>query len=271
MKSWNSIKRVLKEFSEVHPLVNSFGTGDILNPDSADITNFLTPSIDRVYYPLVFALMDRANFVSNGITISSSLVFMDKIEELQKVADMPINGDATDFQQRQIDEVISDMIQLSSDYMVKFQRTYGQDFAVDVNAGIEPFVDRFGDRVAGVRVTMNFTMPLAMSLCDLPSDLNPDTCYYGTSPTNSVANYLDGNITYVRSGKPFTISFDANGVTNDFIWFAVPENYTFTLWQRSGIDLGNFADLFELYDTQDGFDIWISQWPTDVVTPMTIT
>ena len=103
MKSWNSIKRVLKEFSEVHPLVNSFGTGDILNPDSADITNFLTPNVDRVYYPLVFALMDRASFVSNGITISSSLVFMDKIEELQKVADMPMGGDATDFQQKQIE------------------------------------------------------------------------------------------------------------------------------------------------------------------------
>jgi hypothetical protein len=25
-----------------------------------------------------------------------------------------------------------------------------------------------------------------------------------------------------------------------------------------------------LYDTEDGYDIWISQWPTDVVTPMTI-
>jgi len=117
---------------------------------------------------------------------------------------------------------------------------------------------------------MNFTMPLAMSLCDLPSELNPDTCYYGTSATSSVANYLNGNIIYVRAGKPFTIAFDANAVTNDFIWFAVPENYTFAVWQRSNIDVGNFSDLFELYDTQDGYDIWISQWPTDVVTPMTI-
>jgi hypothetical protein len=270
MFSWNTIKKDLKEFSEIHPLVNSFGTGDILNPDSADITNFVSPDIDRVYYPLVFTIMDRANFVSNGITMSVSLVFMDKIEELQKVADKPSGGDAIDFQQKQVDDVISDMIQLSSDYMIKYQRTYGQEYSLDVNASIEPFVDRFGDRVAGVRTTMNFTLPLSMSLCDLPSNLNPDTCYYGTSVSSSVSNYLDGEIVYVRVGKPFQITFNPSGVLNDFIWFAVPENYSFNVWQRNSFDVGNFGDLFELYDIQDGYKIWISKWATDVVTPMTI-
>jgi hypothetical protein len=251
MQSWNTIKRSLKEFSESHPLVNSFGTGNILDPDSAQITNFVTPEIDRVYYPLVFATLDGARFGSNSATFTVGLVFMDKIEESQKVADRPTGSNALNFQTLQPDEVMSDMTQLAGDFMIKYQR-------------------RFGDRVAGCRAVVSFNVPLALSVCTIPTEMDPDTCYYGGVEATNQIDLYDGNTLAVAIDKPINITFDGSAVSNLFLWFAVPSTYSFSHWYRSAFDQGSFVDLFEVYDTQDGYDIYVTKWQTEATVQMTI-
>ena len=271
MQSWNTIKRSLKEFSESHPLVNSFGTGNILDPDSAQITNFVTPEIDRIYYPLVFATLDGARFGSNSATFTVGLVFMDKIEESQKVADRPTGSNALNFQTLQPDEVMSDMTQLAGDFMIKYQRTFGNDFDISVDANVDYFVDRFGDRVAGCRAMLTFNVPLALSICQIPTPANPDICYY-----DAVENLIDidlytGNQKAVAPNQPISLVFDANAVSNKYLWFAVPSAYDFSHWFRSSFDQGAFVQLFEVYDTQDGYTIYVTMWQTNATVEMTLS
>jgi len=270
MQSWNTIKRSLKEFSESHPLVNSFGTGNILEPDSAQITNFVTPEIDRVYYPLVFATLDGARFGSNSATFTVGLVFMDKIEESQKVADRPTGSNALNFQTLQPDEVMSDMTQLAGDFMIKYQRTFGNDFDISVDANVDYFVDRFGDRVAGCRAVVSFNVPLALSICEIPSDIQTDTIYYGAVESLIDIDYFDGNTLSIIPNTPINVVFDSTATSNKFLWFGAPESYNFTTWFRSSFDQGNFDDLFELIYNNDGFDFYASKWQTIATINMVI-
>ena len=270
MQSWNTIKKSLKEFSETHPLVNSFGTGNILDPDSAQITNFVTPEIDRVYYPLVFATLDSSRFGSNSVTFTVGLVFMDKIEESQKVADRPTGSNALNFQTLQPDEVMSDMTQLAGDFMIKYQRTFGNDFDISVDANVDYFVDRFGDRVAGCRAVLSFNVPLALSICTIPTEMNPDVCYFGGVEATNEIDLYDGSTIAVAPNQPINITFDPLAVSNLFLWFAVPSTYSFSHWFRSAFDQGAFEQLFEVYDTEDDYTIYVTMWQTEATVQMTI-
>lgn len=270
MQSWNTIKRSLREFAESHPLVNSFGTGNILDPDSANITNFVTPAIDRIYYPLVFATLEGSRFASNSVQFSVGLVFMDKIEESQKVADRPTGSDALDFQTLQPDEVMSDMTQLAGDFMIKYQRTFGNDYDITADANVDYFVDRFGDRVAGCRAVLTFNVPLGLSICEIPTPANPDICYYGAVEATIDIDLYTGNEKAVAPSEPFQLVFDGVAVSNLFLWFAVPSDYTLSHWFRTAFDQGNFLDLFEVYDTQDGYIIYVTKWQTEATAPMTL-
>jgi hypothetical protein len=270
MQSWNTIKRSLKEFSQEHPLVNSFGTGNLLDPDSAQITNFITSGVDRVYYPLVFAVLDGARFATNSIEFSVSLVFMDKIEEAQKVADMPTIGNPVRFQQMQPDEVMSDMTQLAGDFMIKYQRTFANNFDISSDANVEYFNDRFGDRVAGCRATMSFNVPLQLSICSIPSDTPTDTVYFGAVEDIALIPYFEGNTQSNVPESALNIVFDSEATDNKFIWFGVPNSYYFATWFRSSFDQGPFDDLFYIIDSIDGYDFYVSNWQTNATINMTI-
>lgn len=270
MQSWNTIKRSLKEFSQSHPLVNSFGTGNLLDPDSAQITNFVNAGVDRVYYPLVFAVLDGARFATNSVEFNVSLVFMDKIEEAQKVADKPSGKDAVKFQQMQPDEVMSDMTQLAGDFMIKYQRTFANDFDISADANIEYFNDRFGDRVAGCRAVLSFNVPLQLSICSIPTDTATDTVYFGAVEDVNLIPYFEGNTQSILPDSELNIVFDSTATDNKFIWFGIPESYYFSTWYRSSFDQGTFSDLFYLIDTIDGYDFYVSNWQTNATINMKI-
>lgn len=270
MQSWNTIKRSLREFAEAHPLVNSFGTGNILDPDSANITNFVSPAVDRIYYPLVFATLEGSRFATNSVQFSVGLVFMDKIEESQKVADRPTGSDALDFQTLQPDEVMSDMTQLAGDFMIKYQRTFGNDYDITADANVDYFVDRFGDRVAGCRAVLTFNVPLRLSICEIPADVQTDTIYYGAVEALIDIDYFDGNTQEVVPGSELNIVFDGMATSNKFLWFGAPVSYNFTTWYRSNFDQGTFEDLFETIYTSNGYHFYASMWQTNAVTNMKI-
>lgn len=273
MKSWNSVKRALMEFSRIHPLVNSFGTGRITNPDSAKIVNFVDANVDRIYYPLVFASPDNATLNAGFCQLNCGLFFMDKIEEFQKVADKPSGGDAVVFQQLQPDEIMSDMLQLATDYVAQFTNNY--DLELIGSPSVTFFDDVFSDRVAGCRVQFNLAIPFGASICAIPNESTPFWFYYGASEYNTTPDFLNGQSFTIRQGQEIEIdSFDVGATENKYLWFAIPSTIYVTNWRRSLIDRGLISTLFTLVDTEThngvSFDIYVSNWQTNATNSMTL-
>ena len=69
---------------------------------------------------------------------------------------------------------------------------------------------------------------------------------------------------------PVQMGFDGGAVSNLFLWLAVPSTYSFSHWFRTAFDQGAFEQLFEVYDTQDGYDIYVTRWQTEATVQMTI-
>lgn len=273
MKSWNSVKRALMEFSRIHPLVNSFGTGRITNPDSAKIVNFVDANVDRIYYPLVFASPDNATLNSGFCQLNCGLFFMDKIEEFQKVADGPTGADAVVFQQLQPDEIMSDMLQLATDFVAQFTNNY--ELELVGSPSVTFFDDVFSDRVAGCRIQFNLAIPFGASICAIPNEISPVLFYYGASENNTIPEFWNGQSFTIRQGIEIQIpSFDATATENKFLWFAVPSTIYVSNWRRSLIDRGLISTLFTLVDTEThngvAFDIYVSNWQTNATTSMTL-
>lgn len=273
MKSWNSVKKALLEFSRIHPLVNSFGTGRITDTNSAKIVNFVDADVDRIYYPLVFASPDNATLNSGFCQLNCGLFFMDKVEEFQKLADGPTTADGVDLQQLQPDEIMSDMLQLATDYVAQFTNNY--DLELVGSPSVTFFDDVFSDRVAGCRVQFNLAIPFGPSICAIPSLTGPWVFYYGANESGIVGDFWDGQMFAIRPGMEIDIdAFDSNATENMYLWFAIPSTISVTNWRRSLIDRGLISTLFNLADTttHNGvvYDVYVSNWQTNATTQMTL-
>jgi hypothetical protein len=139
-----------------------------------------------------------------------------------------------------------------------------------VDANVDYFVDRFGDRVAGCRAVLSFNVPLALSICTIPTEMNPDVCYFGGVEATNQIDLYDGSTIAVAPNQPINITFDGGAVSNLFLWFAVPSTYSFSHWFRSSFDQGAFEQLFEVYDTEDDYTIYVTMWQTEATVQMTI-
>lgn len=276
MRSWNTIKKSLRDFSRSHPLVNSFGTGNILSDDSRKIVNFVDASTDRIYYPLVFAEFNNSRIQANSVLLNVGLIFMDKMEEISKIPASPSGSDAVQFQTLQADEVMSDMLQLATDYVVRYQMTFADDFNMLVNQDVRFFVDDRSDRVAGCRVNCSFEVPFPKSLCKLPIIEETFTYYYGTAEEIAPIDAETGSSKIIQDGQDLIITFDASAEENAFLWLAIPETRSLpSNWFRNSFDQGLFSELFQFNNTQviDGisYHIYISQWQTLATDSMQFT
>jgi len=117
---------------------------------------------------------------------------------------------------------------------------------------------------------LTFNVPLGLSICEIPTPANPDICYYGAVEATIDIDLYDGNEKAVAPSEPFQLVFDGVAVSNMFLWFAVPSSYSLSHWFRTAFDQGNFTDLFEVYDTQDGYTIYVTKWQTEATAPMTL-
>jgi len=276
MRSWNTIKKSLRDFSRSHPLVKSFGTGNILSDDSRKIVNFVDASIDRMYYPLVFAEFNNSRIQANSVVMNVGLIFMDKFEEIPKIPDLPTGGDAVRFQTLQADEVMSDMLQLATDYVIRYQMTFADDFNMLVNQDVRFFVDDRSDRVAGCRVNCSFEVPFPKSLCKLPIIEETFTYYYGTSEVMEDIDPTSGSSKVIQDGQDLIITFDAEATENSYLWMAIPETRSLpSNWFRNSFDQGLFSELFQFNNSEviDGitYDVYISQWQTLATDSMQFT
>jgi hypothetical protein len=100
--------------------------------------------------------------------------------------------------------------------------------------------------------------------------MNPDVCYFGGVEATNQIDLYDGSTIAVAPNQPINITFDGGAVSNLFLWFAVPSTYSFSHWFRSSFDQGAFDQLFEVYDTEDDYTIYVTMWQTEATVQMTI-
>jgi hypothetical protein len=162
MSSWNQIKKKLLEFSQSHPQVNSFGTGDALSIGTDNTINLINSSRDRITYPLVFADFDNASFNDSMRTMQVVLFVMDRVEE---VRNKPTQ--AADWRDNE-DEVISDMFEVVSDFVSAFQDDPTLEYTLNSSVVANRFLDARDDKVAGWRAVLNFELPFSRSICIIP-------------------------------------------------------------------------------------------------------
>ena len=163
MSSWNQIKKKLLEFSQNHPQVNSFGTGDALSIGTDNTINLIHSSRDRITYPLVFADFDSASFNASLRTMQVVLFVMDRVEEVRNKPTA-----AADWRDNE-DEVISDMFEVVSDFVSAFQDDPELDYTLNSSVVANRFLDARDDKVAGWRAVLNFELPFSRSVCIIPT------------------------------------------------------------------------------------------------------
>jgi hypothetical protein len=163
MSSWNQIKNRLLTFSQNHPQVNSFGTGEAISFGTDNVLNLIESDRDRIVYPLVFAELEGGGFNNTQRTLSVALYVMDKVEGLR---DKPT--DAESWKDNE-DEVLSDMFEVVSDFVAAFQDDPDIDYTLNPSLAANPFFEVRDDKLCGWRAVLTFELPFSRSVCIIPS------------------------------------------------------------------------------------------------------
>ena len=163
MPSWNQIRTQLLQLSQSHQQVNSFGVGSPLAIGTDNVTNLKEPTADRIIYPLVFADLESASTAGTSRTMQVAVYFMDRVEDIRNKPADP----ATHWKDNE-DEVISDMLEIATDYIAFFQDDPEFNYTLNPNVPLSRFLEQRDDRVAGWRAVFTFEMPFSRNVCIIP-------------------------------------------------------------------------------------------------------
>ena len=163
MPSWNQIKTQLLKLSQAHEQVNSFGCGDPLSIGTDNTTNLKEPTLDRIVYPLVYVDLESASTSSTSRTLSVGVYFMDRVEDIRNK-----DADPARYWKDNEDEVISDMLEIATDYISFVQDDPEFNYTLNSSVSLNRFLEARDDKVAGWRATFNFEMPFSRDICIIP-------------------------------------------------------------------------------------------------------
>ena len=162
MSNWIQIKKKLLQFSQSHPQVNSFGTGDPVSIGTDNTTNLVQPDRDRIAYPLVFADLESAGYNNSQRTMNVAIYIMDRVEDLRNKP-----AEIEDWKDNE-DEVISDMFEVLSDFVSAFQDDPTIEYTLNPSLSATRFLEARDDKVAGWRAVFSFEIPFSRSICIIP-------------------------------------------------------------------------------------------------------
>lgn len=140
----------LEDFQTQSPILNSFGYGNLV-----DFSR--TVSGQTVQYPYMFCVPLSINYDENITTYQMSILFADIIN--------------TDFENQK--EIVSDMSLQAKrflSYIKRGENTFPSIFNnmdVDLPVGAIPWLERFGDHVAGVALDVNLIVFEELNACDI--------------------------------------------------------------------------------------------------------
>jgi len=133
----------LKAIQEAHPMIRTFGEGDIY--DYVD-------NGGEIEYPVFWTVVRPS--VYNGTTMRYDLVLL--------FADLLTEDKSNRLQ------IQSDQMLVSLDVLGKLKLDDDYTFNTAPNASVEFFQERFDDFTAGVSIAIQITAPMPLNFCQIP-------------------------------------------------------------------------------------------------------
>ena len=133
----------LKAIQEAHPMIRTFGEGDIY--DYVD-------NGGEIEYPVFWTVVRPSQY--NGTTMRYDLVLL--------FADLLTEAKSNRLQ------IQSDQMLVSLDVLGKLKLDTNYTFNTAPNATVEFFQERFDDFTAGVSIAIQITAPMPLNFCQIP-------------------------------------------------------------------------------------------------------
>lgn len=133
----------LKAIQEAHPMIRTFGEGDIY--DYVD-------NGGEIEYPVFWTVVRPSQY--NGTTMRYDLVLL--------FADLLTEDKSNRLQ------IQSDQMLVALDVLGKLKLDTNYTFNTAPNATVEFFQERFDDFTAGVSIAIQITAPMPLNFCQIP-------------------------------------------------------------------------------------------------------
>jgi len=135
----------LKAIQEAHPMIRTFGEGDIY--DYVD-------NGGEIQYPVLWTVVRPAIYNSTTLRYDLVLLFADLLTE-----------DKSNRLQIQSDQML-----VALDVLAKLKLDNAYTFNTAPNANLEFFQERFDDFTAGVTISVQVTAPMPLNFCQIPTE-----------------------------------------------------------------------------------------------------
>ena len=135
------------------PLINTVSEGDIFSIDLSKQTIF----------PLCHIMVNSATFVDNVIQYNISIMAMDIVDISKDETTDKFRGNDNE------QDILNQQISVLNRLYEKLRRgnLYDDNYQVDGSPNVEPFIDRFENKLAGWTMTVNINTPNTMTVCDV--------------------------------------------------------------------------------------------------------
>jgi hypothetical protein len=148
---------VLLTLNQVISQITTLGAAH-LQIQSTGVGDFAEWQAEERSYPLLWVFHESTSVGDRELVYSIRLVCADRV----------ITGEEGDDTAGMEQEVLSDTLLILLDFLAYFQQQHAQSYKVITNASIDPFTERFNDRVAGNSVLIQIRQPFTWDACQIP-------------------------------------------------------------------------------------------------------
>ena len=142
MYTLNEILTIIETQANAHLQVKQYGHGDVweINPKELD-------------YLVLWAIEESVVLSERTLTYNIRLLAMDRV----------LPGEENE------QEVMSDTIQVLLDFVAYFRQLHTTDLSIQPSVTLEPFTERFDDKVSGHSCVLSITQPYDYNKCQIPN------------------------------------------------------------------------------------------------------
>lgn len=141
MYTLNEIFTLIKNQATAHLQVKEYGQGDLweINPKELD-------------YLVLWAIEESVSLNERTLTYNIRLLAMDRVT----------TGEENE------EEVLSDTLSIILDFVAYFRQLHTENISIQNSVNIEPFTERFDDKVSGHSCVLAITQPYNYNKCQIP-------------------------------------------------------------------------------------------------------
>lgn len=142
MYTLNEVFQLIENQATAHLQVKQYGQGDLweINPKELD-------------YLVLWAIEQSVVLSERTLTYNITLLAMDRV----------LPGEENE------QEVMSDTMQVLLDFVAYFRQLHTTYLSIQPSVTLEPFTERFDDKVSGHSCTLSITQPYDYNKCQIPN------------------------------------------------------------------------------------------------------